>query len=56
MVLNLKAAVKLEEERSRADQIMDLLMKDENVRRIIARKISELCASSQLPHTSQAIP
>jgi hypothetical protein len=52
MALNLKAAVKLEEERTKADHIMNMLMKDEDVRKIISRKISELCASSQLPHIS----
>ena len=54
MVLNLRAAVKLEEERAKADQIMDMLMKDDDVRKIIARRISELYASSQLPHTFRA--
>lgn len=56
MVLNLGAAVKLEEERVKADQIMNMLMNDDDVRRIIARKISELYASSQLLRTSQATP
>lgn len=51
MVLNLKAAVKLEEERTKADRIMDLLMQDEEVRKLLARKVSELYASSQLPPT-----
>jgi integrase/recombinase XerD len=56
MVLNLRAALIIEEERAKADQIMDMLMKDDDVRRIITRKISELAASSQLPRTSPVIP
>jgi len=56
MALSLKAAVRLEEERDKADQIMDLLMKDDDVRKIILRKISELYASSQLSRTFQATP
>jgi hypothetical protein len=54
MVLNMRAAVKLEEERAKADQIMDMLMKDDEVRKTIVRKISELYASSQLPRKSRA--
>jgi site-specific recombinase XerD len=54
MTLDLKAAVKLEEERTKADQIMNMLMKDEEVRKLLARKVSELYASSQHPSTSQA--
>ena len=54
MVLTDKAAIKLEEERNMADKLMDMLMKDEEVRRLLARKVSELCASSQLPPSSQA--
>jgi integrase len=55
MVLNMRAAVKLEEERAKADQIMDALMKDDEVRKLLARKIDELYTSSQHPSTSQAI-
>jgi integrase/recombinase XerD len=56
MVLNLKAALKLQEERNLADRIMDLLMKDEEARKLLARKISELYEFSQLDSTSQAVP
>jgi len=52
MVLDMKAAVRLERERSRADQIMDMLLKDPEVRNLLARKIYELYASSQHPPTS----
>ena len=34
-VLNVKAAVKLEEDRSKADEIMDMLMRDEEVRNFL---------------------
>lgn len=43
MVLDPKAAVMLEEERTKADHIMDMLMQDEEVRKLLARKISQLC-------------
>jgi len=56
MVLDLKAAVKLEDERAKADRIMDMLMKDDEVRRLLAKKVSELCASSPPPPTSSAAP
>jgi hypothetical protein len=51
MVLTDKAAIKLEEERNMADKIMDMLMKDEEVRCLLARKVSELFGTSQ-PHLS----
>ncbi len=38
MALNLKATMKLEEEKVKADEIMNILMKDDDVRKIIARK------------------
>ncbi|MBN1244299.1 tyrosine-type recombinase/integrase [Candidatus Bathyarchaeota archaeon] len=53
MVLNDKAALKLQEERNLADRIMTLLMKDSEVRKLLARKISELYESSRLDSTSQ---
>jgi hypothetical protein len=56
MVLDLKAAVKLEEERTEADRIMDMLMKDDEVRNLLSRKVNELYASSQPPPTSPAVP
>jgi len=56
MILDVKATVKLEEERAMADQIMDMLMRDDEVRRLLARKVYELYASSQPPPTSQATP
>jgi len=52
MVLDSKTAVKLEQERARADQIMDMLLKDPEVRNLLARKIYELYTSSQHPPTS----
>jgi hypothetical protein len=53
MVLDQKAAVVLEEERAKADHIMDLLMQDEEVRKLLVRKVSELYESSQLHPTSR---
>ena len=52
MVLDLKAAVKLEEDRTLADRITDMLMKNDEVRKLLAKKVSELYASSQLPRIS----
>ena len=52
MILDAQTAIKLEEERAKADRIMDMLMKDEEVRRLLARKIHELYSSSQPPPTS----
>jgi hypothetical protein len=52
MILDAQTAIRLEEERAKADKIMNMLMKDEEVRRLLARKIHELYASSQLPPTS----
>jgi site-specific recombinase XerD len=54
MILDVKVALKLEDERAKADQIMNMLMVDEEVRKLLARKVSELYASSQHPSTSQA--
>jgi integrase/recombinase XerD len=56
MVLNVKAALKIEAERDLADRIMDILMKDNEVRRLLAKKISELYESSRLDPTSQGVP
>jgi hypothetical protein len=56
MVLNVKTALKLQEERNLADRIMDMLMKDDEVRKLLAKKISELYESSQLHSTSQGSP
>ncbi|RLI13490.1 hypothetical protein DRO35_00205 [Candidatus Bathyarchaeota archaeon] len=47
-----KTAVKIEQERVKADRIMDMLLKDPEVRSLLARKIYELYASSQHPPTS----
>jgi len=52
MILNLKTAVKLEEDRLRADQIMDMLMKDEEVKNLLMKKIYEFHSSSQPLPTS----
>jgi integrase/recombinase XerD len=56
MVLDVKLAVILEEEKAKADRIMDMLMKDDEVRKLLARKIYGLCASSQPRPTYQAAP
>jgi len=56
MILDMKTAVRLERERTRADQIMDMLLKDPEVRSLLARKIYELYASSQPPPTSRESP
>ena len=42
MVLDAKVAVQLEDERAKADQLMDILMKDEEVRSFLSRKVKEL--------------
>ena len=52
MILDVKTAVSVEEDRAKADQIMDMLMKDEEVRNLLAKKIHGLYSSSQLPPTS----
>jgi len=56
MVLDARSAVKLEEERMKADRLMDLLMKDDEVRCLLSRKVHELYASSQPPSSSLAAP
>jgi len=47
MVFDMKSAMKLEEERAKADRIMDMLMEDDEVKSLLARKVYELYASSQ---------
>jgi hypothetical protein len=54
MVLDAKAAVRLEEERMKADRLMDLLMNDNEVRNLLSQKVHELYASSQPHPASQA--
>jgi hypothetical protein len=44
MVLDAKTAVQLEDERAKADSLMDLLMRDDEVRSLLSRKIHELHA------------
>jgi integrase/recombinase XerD len=56
MVLDAKAAIQLGEERTKADRLMDLLMKDDEVRSLLSRKITELYASSQPRPLSQVTP
>jgi integrase/recombinase XerD len=51
MVLDAKIAVQLEDERAKADRLMDLLMRDDEVRSLLSRKIHELYSSPQ-PHPS----
>lgn len=56
MVLDAKTAIQLEEEKTKADRLMDLLMKDDEVRTLLTRKVHELYCSSQ-PHPSlQEVP
>jgi hypothetical protein len=47
MVLDAKVAVQLEDERAKADSLMDLLMRDDEVRSLLSRKIHELYSSPQ---------
>jgi hypothetical protein len=51
MILDAKTAIQLEEERTKADRLMNLLMKDDEVRNLLSRKITEMYTSSQ-PHPS----
>jgi integrase/recombinase XerD len=51
MVFDAKVAVQLEDERAKADRLMDLLMRDDEVRSLLSRKIQELYFSPQ-PHPS----
>ena len=51
MILDAKTAIQMEADRAKADRLMDLLMKDEEVRSLLSRKIHGLYASSQ-PHPS----
>ena len=47
MILDAKTAVQIEDERMKADQLMDILMRDHEVRSLLSRKIHELHAQSQ---------
>ena len=49
-----KAAVGLEEKRIKADRLMDLLMKDEKVKRLLFQKLQDLNKSSKPHHSKQA--
>jgi integrase/recombinase XerD len=56
MVLDAKVAVQLDGERAKADQLMDILIRDEEVRELISRKINELYASHQHnPHARSSM-
>jgi integrase/recombinase XerD len=55
MVLYAQVAVQLEDERAKADSLMDLLMKDDEVRSLISRKVHELHASPQPHHGLQEV-
>jgi hypothetical protein len=46
MVLDPKTAVQLEDERAKVDSLMDLLMRDEEVRSLLSKKIHELYAQA----------
>lgn len=48
MLLDQKTALSFEKEKERADSLMGKLMEDEEVKGLLARKISQLLASSQL--------
>ena len=45
MVLDAKVAVQLEDERAKADQLMDILMRDEEIRSLLYHKVHELCSA-----------
>lgn len=47
MVLDQKATIGLEEERMKADRLMDLLMKDDEVKRLLFQKLQAFYKSSQ---------
>jgi hypothetical protein len=56
MVLDQKTAVGLEEERIEADRLMDLLMKDEEVKTLFFQKLQEFYNSSQPHIQSKQLP
>jgi integrase/recombinase XerD len=47
MILDARTAIQLGEERAKADSLMDLLMRDDEVRLLLSKKIHELYVSSQ---------
>ena len=53
MVLDIKASLKLDSAREKADHIMDLLMADIEVRDFLSHKIYQLFGSSPPPHKSE---
>jgi hypothetical protein len=46
----------LEEERTKADKIMDMLMQDQEVRNLLARKISQLYSPAPPHPSSPTVP
>ena len=56
IVLDQKAAILLEEERTKADKIMDMLMQDQEVRNLLARKISQLYSPAPPHPSSPTVP
>jgi streptomycin 6-kinase len=56
VVLDQKAAILLEEERTKADKIMDMLMQDEEVRNLLAKKISQLYSPAPPHPSSPTVP
>ena len=56
ILLDQKTALLFEEERANADQIMDRLMQDEEVRNLLAKKISQIYSLSSPHPSSSAIP
>jgi len=49
MAVNLKAALSLEDSREKADNILDILMKDTEVKALLSRKLKDLFGSSEPP-------
>jgi integrase/recombinase XerD len=47
MVLDAKVAIQLDSERAKADKLMDILMRDDEVRSFLCRKVRELYSSPQ---------
>jgi hypothetical protein len=46
MILDTKAAGQLEDKRAKADSLLDILMRDDEVRSLLLRKVRALCLAS----------
>jgi len=55
MILDAKTAVQIEDERTKADQLMDILMKDNEVRALLSRKIQDLYSQPHSSNKSQEV-